>query len=136
MLPESFDNYPYLADEPINQTKPPVGPGWEGKGDGARAPACAPLAPLPGARGVLTGLLGCDVDRGAGGPRPAGVVGSHGGKVDGVGPQPCDGLGGDVSADSDLTDHGFPGVVRPVQDLVTETERAVKVPLPPANHSR
>lgn len=63
---------------------------------------------------ILTGLFGGDIDWGAGGPCPTRVVGSDRGKVDGVGFQPCDGLGSNIPADSDLANHGFSGVIGPI----------------------
>lgn len=75
-----------------------------------------------GVGAVLTRLLGGDVDRGTRGPRPARVVGPDGGEVDGVRPQPGDGLGGDVPANAHLAGGGLPGVVRPVGDLAVGTE--------------
>lgn len=109
-----------LTDKPTtNQLNKAISEGCGGGEEGRLKEStwfCSPLMLLPGGGvgGILTGLLGRDVDRGAGGPRPPSVVSSDGGEVDSVGLQPHDDLGGDIPMDSDLTNHGFPGAVSPV----------------------
>lgn len=75
--------------------------------------------PEPRRKWELTGLLGGDVNRCTGGAWPSCVVGSHCSKIESVGAQPFDILGGDVTVDLHPAHHRTSGVLCPVQNLLT-----------------
>lgn len=63
---------------------------------------------------ILTGFFGGDIHRGAGGPCPRGVVGSHCRKIHGVSSQARDVLGCHIPTDSDLPSCAFLGIIYPI----------------------
>lgn len=71
---------------------------------------------------ILTGFFGGDIDGGAGGPRPRGVVGSDCCKIHRVSPQARDVFGCHVPTDSDLPSCAFLGIIYPIQNLKRENK--------------